>query len=154
MALGGTLQLQQSLRRVDDHSSRVEVDLLNDLFRHRDQIFFRFALDDVEIAAGRGGDARDLSEEFAAGGENFEADDLIVVILVVLQWREIGFGDGDNPADPFLRLVDFLDAGEANEQLLLVRLDRLQSMRRARAVLFEKNFLRGKKGGAVGIVRV
>ena len=76
------LQLQQSLRRIDDHSTCGEIDLLNHPSHRRDQVLLRFALDYVEIAARLRPDTRDGSDTCALGVEDFEADDLIVVILV------------------------------------------------------------------------
>lgn len=64
-AFAPKLQLQQPFRRVDDHSSRREIDFLHDLFRHGNQILFRFALNDVEIAAGGGPEACDFTDVVA-----------------------------------------------------------------------------------------
>ena len=97
------LQLQQPLRRIDDDSAGCEIDLLDHLFHRRDQVLLRFALDYVEIAAGRGPDARDRPDAVALCVEDFEADHLVVVILVGAQRWKLRLGNRDCGADPFFR---------------------------------------------------
>jgi hypothetical protein len=109
-------------------------------------------LDDVEVAAGRGPEARDRAEARALGVEDLHADDLIIIVFVIRERRQIAFRDAHDGADPLLRVVDAVDAVEMNQQLTLVRLDARKADRRARAVFFQENFFRGEKGRALGIV--
>ena len=76
-------------------------------------MLLRLVLNNVKIAAGSGQKAREFSDVIALRVENFETDDLIVVIFVGAERREIGLRDGEDRADPFFRRVDSFNAFEA-----------------------------------------
>lgn len=84
---------EEARERVDGDGEGGEVDVEDDVFDGGDEEFAARAADDEDVVAGCGDDAGDLAEGLAGGGEDGEADELVVVVFARRGLREGGLGD-------------------------------------------------------------
>src|SRR3989304_10194554 len=131
------LKLQEPLRWIDNDPPRRKVDFLDDLLDSGDKMFFLRPLDNIKLAARGRPDPGDHADRLSRKSVNFETYDLIVIVLPRRQRSESICVDAEDSPDPFLRVVDSVDAPQLDENLALIPFARFEILRRSLAVFFE-----------------
>jgi len=147
----GFLEVQKPLWRIDDHSSRGEVDFFNDLLDGGHQILLFRSLDNIEFAARRRPDPGDHADPLSRKSVNFETYDLIVIILPRLQRFENVWVDADGGPDPFPGVVNPIDAPQLDENLALILFARLDLVRRPLALFLDNQLTASSENGGFRI---
>jgi hypothetical protein len=136
------LKIEQTLGWIDDYYSGGEINLLNDFLHRRNQVLLVRSPNHVKISARRRPRSGDHADTGAIQVENFQADDLILVVFSRFQRLQRCFGDAKVKANPLLCRVNIVYAPQLDQALPALRLARIEYVYRATPMSFENDLAR------------
>ena len=151
---GALSEIKQARRRIDDDCTIGEIDFVHDFFDSWNQVFFAAAVHDIELTAARHHRGLDDTNALASGRENFEPDDLIMIVLAGREHVESGLCHREGCTDIGSRNVDAVHLAQFDQQLTLMRAACFEQKRRLRSRPFDENFDAGFKRCCLRIERV
>lgn len=134
-------QIQESVRRIDDHFTGGEIDFFYHLLNGRNKVLFSRSLDDIKHSPWNTHDSCDGADPFTSEVVNFQADGLVVIVLTGPRRFEIAFFHAQSETNPFFRLLKPVGSAQLDEPALPVSFAGLDFARPILPVFFKNNLL-------------